>query len=175
MKNNKDNEKGFVKKEIKNKRIKSKDFRNNKKLIKTNNYNNIKKEFTRKKNVGKSVGLRNLNYKENNKNLIHKKINNTNIIKNKFNSKENLKKNDNMYMNNIYMNYINNTIDQESLINKKYLNYDFKLYNDPYNQKKVRSVAKKNIKKASLETTFNKENNKYLNNLLTINSSIKKY
>ena len=175
LKNNKDNEKGFVKKGMKNKRMKSKDFRNNKKLIKTNNYNNINKELTRKKNVGKSVDSSILNYKKNNKNLIHKKINNTNIIKNKFNSKENLKKNDNMYMNNIYMNYINNTIDEESLNNKKYLNYDFKLYNDPYNQKKVRSVAKKNIKKASLETTFNKENNKYLNNLLTINSSIKKY
>ena len=170
LKNNKNNEKGLVKKEIKNKRIKSKDFRNNKKLIKTNNYNNIKKEFTRKKNVGKSVDLRNLNFKKNNKNLIHKKINNMNIIKNKFNSKENLKKNDN-----IYMNYINNTIDEESLTNKKYLNYDFKLYNDPYRQKKIRSVVKKNIKLTSLETTFNKKNKKYLNNLLTINSSIKKY
>ena len=169
-KNNKDNEKRVLKKEINNKRI-SKGFGNNKKLVKTNNYNNIKKQPTRKKNVGKSVGLRNINYIKNNKNIIHRKINYTNIIKNKFNSKENLKKNENIYINNM-----NNTIDEESLINKKHLNYDFKLYNAPAsNQKKTRSVAKKSFKLASLEATFSQKNKKYLNNLFTINSSIKKY
>ena len=171
MKNNKNNEKKLLKKDNKNKINKLKDYRNNKKLIKTNNYNNIVKHLVRKKAVGKSVDLRSLKYKNNKKNLIQKKINYTNIIKNKFNSKENIRKNENIYINNI-----NNTIDEESLINKKYLNYNFKIYNSSVNRpKKTRSVAKKNTKLASLENTFVSKNKKYLDNLITINSSIKRY
>ena len=169
MKNNKNNEKKLLKKDNKNKINKLKDYRNNKKLVKTNNYNNIAKHLVRKKAVGKSVDLRSL--KNNKKNLIQKKINYTNIIKNKFNSKENIRKNENIYINNI-----NNTIDEESLINKKYLNYNFKIYNSSVNRpKKTRSVAKKNTKLASLENTFVSKNKKYLDNLITINSSIKRY
>ena len=169
MKNNKNNEKKLLKKD--NKINKLKDYRNNKKLVKTNNYNNIAKHLVRKKAVGKSVDLRSLKYKNNKKNLIQKKINYTNIIKNKFNSKENIRKNENIYINNI-----NNTIDEESLINKKYLNYNFKIYNSSVNRpKKTRSVAKKNTKLASLENTFVSKNKKYLDNLITINSSIKRY
>ena len=171
MKNNKNNEKKLLKKDNKNKINKLKDYRNNKKLVKTNNYNNIAKHLVRKKAVGKSVDLRSLKYKNNKKNLIQKKINYTNIIKNKFNSKENIRKNENIYINNI-----NNTIDEESLINKKYLNYNFKIYNSSVNRpKKTRSVAKKNTKLASLENTFVSKNKKYLDNLITINSSIKRY
>ena len=171
LKNNtKYNEKNkLLKKDKKlNKRIKSKDFRNNKKLIKTNKYNNITKPLGRKRNAGNSVNLRNLNYKRKyNKNVVSKRINYTNIIKNKFNSKENIKKNENIYINNI-----NNTIDEESLSNKKYLNhYDFKLYNEK-KPKKTRSVAKKNAKMAETE---NRKNKKFLYNLFTINNSIKKY
>ena len=169
MKNNKNNEKKLLKKD--NKINKLKDYRNNKKLVKTNNYNNIAKHLVRKKAVGKSVDLRSLKYKNNKKNLIQKKINYTNIIKNKFNSKENIRKNENIYINNI-----NNTIDEESLINKKYLNYNFKIYNSSVNRpKKTRSVAKKNTKLTSLENTFVSKNKKYLDNLITINSSIKRY
>ena len=171
MKNNKNNEKKLLKKDNKNKINKLKDYRNNKKLVKTNNYNNIAKHLVRKEAVGKSVDLRSLKYKNNKKNLIQKKINYTNIIKNKFNSKENIRKNENIYINNI-----NNTIDEESLINKKYLNYNFKIYNSSVNRpKKTRSVAKKNTKLASLENTFVSKNKKYLDNLITINSSIKRY
>ena len=170
LKNKKDNDKNrFLKKDIKiNKNINQ---RNNKKLTKTNKYNNIVKQFTRKKNAGKSVNLRNNNKFKLNKNLIHRKINYTNIIKNKFNSKENFRKNDNIYINNI-----NNTIDEEDLTNKNYLNYDFKLQDISANKhKKTRSVAKKNNKLTSLETIYNQKNKRYLDNLFNINSSIKKY
>ena len=168
--NNKDNEKNhYLKKDIKVNR-QSRDFRNNKKLIKTNKYNNITKQNQRKKNIGNSVNLRNLNYKNKNKNLIKRRINYTNIIKNKFNSKENIRKKENIYINNI-----NNTIDEENMSNKKNIDYDFKLYNQSVNNsKKPRSLAKKKMKLTPLDTTY-QTNKRYLKNLFYLNSSIKKY
>jgi hypothetical protein len=57
---------------------------------------------------------------------VSSRINYTNIIKNQFNSKENLRKKINK-KENIYRNNMNNTIDDESLINKRNINFDFKL------------------------------------------------
>ena len=168
-KNNNNKEKEKEKNNNIKKELKSRDFRNNKKLIKTNKYNNITKQSAHKKNVGNSVNLRNLNYK--NKNLIKRRINYTNIIQNKFNSKENIRKKENIYTNNI-----NNTIDEESMSNKKNAKFGFKLYNMSVNRaKKTRSVAKKTMKIALLDSTYNQKNRRYLKNLFNLNSSIKKY
>ena len=173
LKNNKNEEKNdFLKKD---KKINKHDIKNNKKLVKTNNYNNIKKQLSKKRNVGNSVKVRNRNYKNKNKNLVSSRINYTNIIKNQFNSKENLRKKINK-KENIYRNNMNNTIDDESLINKRNINFDFKLYNSSVKGgKKTRSVAKKNMKLTSFETTYNQKNKKYLDNLFNISSSIRKY
>ena len=173
LKNNKDNDKNSILKNQKqNQRIKPHDLRTNKKLIKTNNYNNINKNSKRKNNVGKSVNLRNRNYKNYNKNLIHRKINYTNIIQNKFNSKENLIRNKINKKDNIYINNINNTIDEDRLSKNNNLNFDFNFH---YGPKKTRSMAKKDMKLNTMETAYNQKNKKYLDNLITINSSIKKY
>ena len=153
-------------------KIKLKDFSKNKKLIKTDKYKNIaKNKVNHKKNDCNSVNIRNVKYKKNvNKNLVHRKINYTNILQNKFNSKENITKKDNIYINNL-----NNTIDDECLSNnKKHLNPD--LYNISVKKtKKTFSVAKKNPRLTPLETANNKKNQKFLDYIFNIHSSIKKY
>ena len=164
-----------------NTKMKARDLKNNnKKLTKTSNYRNIRRNNKNKDRENKSVNLRNRIRKNDNKNLVHRRINYTNIIQNKFNSKENIisnkvNKKDNIYNNNINnntinSNNINNTIDEDSMTNR--FNYDF---NFNYGSKKARSKAKKNAKLKSIENTFNQKNKKYLANLFTINSSIKKY
>ena len=71
---------------------------------------------------------------------------------------------------------MNNTIDDENLINKRKINFNFKLNNSSIKGgKRTRSVAKKDMKLTSFETTYNKKNKKYLDNLFNISSSIKKY
>ena len=178
LKNDLDNKKNrILNNKIKlDKSIKSRNSKNNKKLIKTSKYNNIKKRLNiLKKGGGKSAYLRsNNNYLNNYKNMLSKRINFINIIKNQFNSKENLKRKlkrkENIYNNNIN---INNTIDNRSSKYKQNMNFDFKFYNSSMGiPKKNRSVDKKNIKLFSFETTYNK---KYLENLFNISSNIKKY
>ena len=180
LKNDLDNKKNrILNNKIKlDKSIKSSNLKNNKELIKTRKYNNIKERLnTLKKGGGKSAYLRrNNNYLNYYKNLLSKRINIINLIKNQFNSKENikrkLKRKENIYKNNININ-INNTIDNRSSKYKKIINFDFKFYNSSVGiPKKNRSVDKKNIKLISFETTYNK---KYLENLFNISSSIKKY
>jgi serine/threonine protein kinase len=180
LKNDLDNKKNrILNNKIKlDKSIKSSNLKNNKELIKTSKYNNIKERLnTLKKGGGKSAYLRsNNNYLNTYKNMLSKRINIINLIKNQFNSKENikrkLKRKENIYKNNINNN-INNTIDNRSLKYKKIMNGDFKFYNSSVGiPKKNHSVDKKNIKLISFETTYNK---KYLENLFNISSSIKKY
>ena len=157
------------------KSIKSRNPKYNKKLVKTNKYNNIKKQLTTKnRGLGKSTNGRNYNYLNTNKNIVSKRINYTNIIKNQFNSKENIKRKlnrkENIYSNKIN---INNTIDNGNLKNKKNTNFDYKFYNSSLQvPKKNSSVEKKNNKISWFETTYNK---KYLDNLFNISSSIRKY
>ena len=170
-KNKKDEEKSKLKDEKNNKRRVAGKSRN-KKLIKTNKYNNIKRQSSKKRNVGQSVKIRN------NKNLISKQINYTNIIKNQFNSKENIRRNlnrkENIYKNNIHN--LNNTFDDERLSKKKNLDFTLKFYNSSVQPpKKTRSVAKKNRKLTTFETTYNQKKKNYLDNLVNISSSIKKY
>ena len=54
---------------------------NNKKLIKTTKYNNIKSQVPRKYIIGKSVNIRKNEFNNREKNLIMNKINDTNISK----------------------------------------------------------------------------------------------
>ena len=175
LKNNFANEENrILKKESKlEKSIKSRNPKNNKKLVKTNKYNNIKKQLTtQNRGVGRSANVRNSNYLNTNKNIVSKRINYTNIIKNQFNSKENIKRKLNR-KENIYSNNINNTIDNGNIKNKKNTNFDYKFYNTSIQfPKKNSSVEKKNVKIPWFETTYNK---KYLDNLFNISSSIKKY
>ena len=144
-------------------------MKNNKKLTKTNNYRNIRRN--NKNRLGKSVNLRNRNHKNNNKHLNQTRNNNTDIIKNKFNSKEDLIGNKINKKDNIPLNNFNNTIDEDNMSNKKKLKYDFN-----YQPRKIRSKVRSNMKMNSIENTFNhKKNKKYLDNLLEFNTSIKKY
>ena len=172
MKIKKDNETDKFKDE-KNRRRRIAGQSRNKKLVKTNKYNNIKKQSSKKRNVGKSVKIRK------NKNFIKRNINYIKIIKNQFNSKENIKRNlnrkENFYNNNIQK--LNNTIDDELLKRKKKNDFSLKFYNSSVKPpKKTRSVAKKNRKLTTFETTYNQRNKKnYLDNLFNISSSIKKY
>ncbi len=172
MKIKKDNETDKLKDE-KNRRRRIAGQSRNKKLVKTNKYNNIKKQSSKIRNVGKSVKIRK------NKNFIKRNINYINIIKNQFNSKENIKRNlnrkENFYNNNIQK--LNNTIDDELLKRKKKNDFSLKFYNSSVKPpKKTRSVAKKNRKLTTFETTYNQKNKKnYLDNLFNISSSIKKY
>ena len=172
MKIKKDNETDKLKDE-KNCRRRIAGQSRNKKLVKTNKYNNIKKQTSKKRNVGQSVKIRK------NKNFIKRNINYINEIKNQFNSKENLKRNlnkkENINNNNIYN--INNTIDDERLNRKKKNDFSLKFYNSSVKPpKKTRSVAKKNRKLTTFETTYNQKNKKnYLDNLVNISSSINKY
>lgn len=172
MKIKKDNETDKLKDE-KNCRRRIAGQSRNKKLVKTNKYNNIKKQSSKKRNVGQSVKIRK------NKNFIKRNINYINEIKNQFNSKENLKRNlnkkENINNNNIYN--INNTIDDERLNRKKKNDFSLKFYNSSVKPpKKTRSVAKKNRKLTTFETTYNQKNKKnYLDNLVNISSSINKY
>ena len=172
MKIKKDNETDKLKDE-KNCRRRIPGQSRNKKLVKTNKYNNIKKQSSKKRNVGQSVKIRK------NKNFIKRNINYINEIKNQFNSKENLKRNlnkkENINNNNIYN--INNTIDDERLNRKKKNDFSLKFYNSSVKPpKKTRSVAKKNRKLTTFETTYNQKNKKnYLDNLVNISSSINKY
>ena len=144
-------------------------MKNNKKLKKTNNYRNIRRN--NRNRLGKSVNLRNRNHKNNNKNLNHTRNNYTDVIKNKFNSKEDLIGNKVNKKDNIPLNNFNNTIDEDNMSNKKKLKYDFN-----YQPRKIRSKVRSNIKMNSIENTFNhKKNKKYLDNLLEFNTTIKKY
>ena len=170
-KNKKDEEKNKLKDEKNNRRRIAGKSRN-KKLIKTNKYNNIKRQSSKKRNAGQSVKIRN------NKNLISKQINYTNIIKNQFNSKENIRRNlnrkENIYKNNIHK--LNNTLDDERSSKKKNIDFSLKFYNSSVQPpKKTRSVAKKNRKLTTFETTYNQKKKNYLDNLFNISSSIKKY
>ena len=171
LKNKKDEEKNKLRDEKNNRRRIAGKSRN-KKLIKTNKYNNIKRQTSKKRNVGQSVKIRN------NKNLVSKQINYTNIIKNQFNSKENIRRNlnrkENIYKNNIHN--LNNTLDDERLSKKKNIDFSLKFYNSSVQPpKKTRSVAKKNRKLTTFETTYNQKKKNYLDNLFSISSSIKKY
>ena len=172
MKIKKDNEIDKLKEE-KNHRRRIAGQSRNKKLVKTNKYNNIKKQSSKKRNVGQSVKIRK------NKNLIKRNINYTNMIKNQFNSKESIKRNinkkENIYNNNIHN--LNKTIDDDRLSKKKKNDFSLKFYNSSVKPpRKTRSVAKKNMKLTTFETTYNQKNKKnYLDNLFNISSSIKKY
>ena len=176
MKIKKDNEINKLKEE-KNHRRRIAGQSRNKKLVKTNKYNNIKKQSSKKRNLGQSVKIRK------NKHYIKRNINYTNMLKNQFNSKENIKRNlnkkENINNNNIHN--LNNTIDDDRLSKKKKNDFSLKFYNSSVKPpKKTRSVAKKNnMKLTTFETTYNQKNKKnkknYLDNLFNISSSIKKY
>jgi hypothetical protein len=153
-----------------NKKLKSRDIKSYKKLTKTNNYSNIRRNNKDRNKFGKSVNLRNRNHRNYNKILHHTRNNYTNIIQNKYNSKEELNikkvnKKDNRYFSNL-----NNTFDEDNMSNKKKLNYDFN-----NGSKKMRSKGKKNSKLNSIEATFHQKNTKFIDNLFNINSSSKKY
>ena len=172
LKNKNDNETDKLKDE-RNHRRRIAGKSRNKKLVKTNKYYNIKKQSSKKRNVGQSVKLRN------NRNLVKRNINYTNLIKNQFNSKENIKRNlnkkKNIYNNNFHN--LNNTFDEERLSKKKKMDFPLKFYNSSVKPpKKTNSVAKKSRKLTTFETTYNKKNKKnYLDNLFNISSSINKY
>ena len=172
MKIKKDLEADKLKDENNHKRRRAGQSRN-KKLVKTNKYNNIKRQSSKKRNVGQSVKIRK------NRNLIKRNINYTSTIKNQINSKESIKRNlnkkENIYNNNIHN--LNNTIDDEHLSKKKKFGFSLKFYNSSVKPpKKTRSVAKKNRKLTTFETAYNQKNKKnYLDNLFNISSSIKKY
>ena len=150
---------------------------NNKKLIKTTKYNNIKSQVPRKYIIGKSVNARKNEFNARQKNLIMDKINDTNIIKSKFNSKEKFDKNRIPKRENIYSNNINNIVNNEYYNKKLKLKFNLGLYNSAeHTHKKTNSTAKKNMKLTSFQTIDNKKNNKnYLDNLFNIHSNIKKY
>jgi len=150
---------------------------NNKKLIKTTKYNNIKSQVPRKYIIGKSVNIRKNEFNNREKNLIMNKINDTNIIKSKFNSKEKFDKNRNAKRENIYSNNINNIVNNEYYNKKLKLKFNLGLHNSTeQTHKKNNSTAKKNMKLTSFQTIDNKKNNQnYLDNLFNIHSNIKKY
>ena len=184
LKNTKQDEKKEIfKKEPKlNDKKKTKDFKNNKKLNKVSKYKNIKKnkKDNNKRNAN-SVEVRNNHFKKQDpKNLIRKRNNYANIIRNVFNSKENINKKDkkdNININmNIYNNNINSTIDEDSLINnKKHIKPNNYISSSVKRTKKPLSVAKRKPKLTSLETEYNPKKKKYLDYIVNISSSIKKY
>ena len=169
-------------KKYNDKKLEEKSFRNetknNKKLIKTTKYNNIKKLIPRKYIIGKSVDIRKINLKGRDKNLIQHKINDyTNIIKSKFNSKEKFDKNKIIKKENIYANNINN-IEHKEYFNKKLKpKFNLSLYNTIEKKyKKTPSTTKNNIKLTSFQTIDTQKNyQNYLDNLFNIHSNIKKY
>ena len=187
LKNTKqDEKKGIFKKDLKlNDKNKTKDFKNNKKLIKASRYKNItknKKDINNKR-IANSVDARNTKFKKKDpKTLIRKRNNYANIIRNTFNSKENLKRKDKKENNNtntntnIYNNNINNTIDEDSLINnKKQFKLDKFISSSVKRTKKPHSVARRKPKLTSLETEYNPKKKKYLDYIVDISSSIKRY
>ena len=157
-----------------NVRTRSRDYRNNKKEIKTINFHNFKLNYTQKTNIDTSPKIKTT--KHNNKNVIRKKINYTNIIKQNFNSKDNLDYKNSNKKGNIYINNINNTIDNEKLPYKMRINFNFKQIShiSRKDSKRTKSINKNNMKMNSFETSIKKDK-KYLDNLISINSNIKKY
>ena len=157
-----------------NVRTRSRDYRNNKKQIQTINFHNFKLNYAPKTNFDISPKIKTT--KHNNKNIIRKRINYTNIIKQNFNSKDSLDFKSSNKKGNIYINNINNTIDNEQLPYKMRINYNFKEtnHNSKKDTKRAKSNNKNNIKMNSFETSIKKDK-KYLDNLISINSNIKKY
>ena len=158
-----------------NVRARSREYRNNKKETKTINFHNFKLNYAEKTNIETSPKLKTT--KHNNKNIIRKRINYTNIIKQNFNSKESLDFKNSNRKGNIYINNINNTIDNEKYPYKMRINFNFKQisHNSRKDSKfRAKSSNKNNMKMNSFETSI-KRDKKYLDNLISINSNIKKY
>ena len=157
-----------------NVRTRSRDYRNNKKETKTINFHNFKLNYAQKTNIETSPKLKTT--KHNNKNIIRKRINYTNIIKQNFNSKDSLDFKNSNKKGNIYINNINNTIDNEKYPYKMRINFNFKQisHNSRKDSKRAKSSNKNNMKMNSFETSIKKDK-KYLDNLISINSNIKKY
>ena len=155
-------------------RTTSHDYRNNKNTTKTINFHNFKLNYAQKTNIDISPKLKTA--KHNNKNIIRKRINYTNIIKQNFNSKESLDFKNSNKKGNIYINNINNTIDNEKLPYKMRINFNFKQvrHNSRKDSQRANSSNKNNMKMNSFETSIKKDK-KYLDNLISINSNIKKY
>ena len=157
-----------------NVRTRSRDYRNNKNQTKTINFHNFKLNYAQKTNIDISPKIKTT--KHNNKNIIRKRINYTNILKQNFNSKDSLDFKNSNKKGNIYINNINNTIDNEKLPYKMRINFNFKQanHNSRKDSKRTKSSNKNNMKMNSFETSIKKDK-KYLDNLISINSNIKKY
>ena len=160
-----------------NNRTKSRENKSNKNANKTLNFQNFlnfKKHLIQKTNINVSPKIKDIrNY---NRNIIKRRKNYTNIIQNNFGSKERLNHRKTMKKGNIYVNNINNTIDNEKIPYLLKVNFNFPKKIDNFstkNSKRTRSTGKSNIKMSSYETI--KKDKKYLDNLININSNIKKY
>ena len=159
-------------------RTKSREYRSNNKNNKTinfHNFHNFNKYIIQKNNADISPKLKTTKH-NNNRNLIRRRINYTNIIQNKFSSKESLHNRKLNKKGNIYLNNINNSIDNEKMPYKIKVNFNFQnIYNySSKNSKRTKSTGKNNMKMSSYGTNV-KKNKKYLDNLININSNIKKY
>ena len=158
-----------------NLRINSRPFKSNKKPGRLMNFNDFKKIVQTKK-VSPSSKIN----KNNEKNLISKRINNINVIQNKLSSKH--KSNRRKFINN--KNLLDNTINK--IINntadfieipkkiKSFLNSFIDIKNPEKNSKRTKSASRQKIKINSLEISKIKNNKNKKNDCLDSNNSNKK-
>ena len=161
-----------LKNKIINLRTKSRENRKIKKQTKIINYKKFKKHLVKKAHIDLSPNSK--NNKQNNKNIIKRRVNYTNIIENKFNTKENSEKK-RLVKGNVYLNNINNTIDNEKSPNNLKMNFNFQknISNSIKDSKRTSSIGKNNMKLTSFEIPINKKEKKFLN-FFNISSNIKK-
>ena len=154
-----------------NQRIKSRENKSIKKQIKTTNYNKFKNYLNKKIQIDIDISPK-LKSNINNKEIITRKTHFTNITQNKYNSKIGSKQNQIMYLDNINLSNINNTIDNERVPNK--IKNSFNLQKIASNSNKSTKKANSGKKQLKLES-FEKDNNTFIDSLFKINNNLKKF